>query len=270
MLQFDITQYYSLYEVFERTGKLMFSEDWTGREIWSRPVGDPSSIIREREDLSTKLGITIRRNAEIDALDLSDLAQSTQTEFLNEWHAVYAEIDELKKKLAKLPNLSDAHISDHELFTRRREVEEGLWEAFSSNSMSVVLKNGSGANWSAWSKQPSFKVYYCLSMIKTPSQSEYQFRRSPAFVSKKEFGLWSKRFDGEIHDGEQYSPEHRARLWLEKKVGEHGTKPYAKPIFIDKMISKFGISKRLAERIWPEVVPGSWSTPGPPNPNNKK
>ncbi|OUS04160.1 hypothetical protein A9Q96_14455 [Rhodobacterales bacterium 52_120_T64] len=248
----------------------MFPEDWTGREIWSRPVGDPSSLIREREDLSTKLGIAIRRNAEIDALDLSDLAQSTQTEFQSEWHATYTKINELKGKLAKLPNLSDAHISDHVLFTHRREVEGELWEAFSINSMSVVLKNGNGANWNAWSKQTSFKVYYCLSMIKMPPQSEYQFRRSPAFVSIKEFGLWSKRFGGDIHDGEKYSPEHKARLWLKKKVGEHGTKPYAKPFFIDEMISEFGISKRLAERIWPEVVPDSWSTPGPPNPNNKK
>lgn len=268
MLQFDITQYYSLYEVFERTGKSMFPEDWTGREIWSRPKGDPSSVIKEREELSANLSIAIRRKAEIDALDLSDLAQAVQTEFQNEWGAVYAEIDELKEKLAKLPNLSDTYIADHAHFTRRREVEDELWEAFTVKSMSVVLRNSNVADWRSWSKQPSFKVYYCLSMIKMPSQMEYQFRRSPAFVGKEEFSRWSERFGSALYSDDRYSPTQKARVWLQEQVDKYGGKPYGKPAFIEEMTAQFGISIRESHRIWREIVPDSWSNPGPPKPKS--
>ena len=80
MLQFDITQNYSLYEVFERTGKLMFPEDWTGREIWSRPIENPNPIKLEREELSANLINAVRRKAEIESIDQRELSQSFQNE----------------------------------------------------------------------------------------------------------------------------------------------------------------------------------------------
>ena len=54
-LQFDVTQYVSLIEAFERTGQAMFPEEWCGLEREAAPVGGMAQAAGERKRLQRKL-----------------------------------------------------------------------------------------------------------------------------------------------------------------------------------------------------------------------
>ena len=263
MLQFDVTSYYSLFEVFERTGRLMFRDQWTGQEIWSKPIENPAPVINQRRTLSSKLAKAIRHKADLDDSLQNDLDPDTEDELRKNWSTTYAKIEALKQDIAKLPQTSDAYIADHELFARRQAVEQELWEAFMDNSLRAQLRGNSLLDWRACSRHPSFKVHYCLSMIIPPPEQGHSFRRSPAFVQKKSFAQWSERFGTAIYCDERYAPKQRARAWLQEQVNKYGRKPYGKTRFVHEMISGFDISKREAARIWQDVTPDAWKKSGP-------
>lgn len=263
MLQFDATQYYSLLEVFERTGQLMFRDTWTGREIWSKPVDDPNPVNVERDRLSENLATALALQTQLNSISQEHLNNEAKTKLQTSYASNYTEIVDLNRNLTKLPQISDSYIADYELFSRREAVEQELWEAFIDKSLTAELRNSILADWTSWSRDPSFKVHYCLSMIIVPHNQMIAFRRSPAFVQQKAYHLWAERFGSGVYDDEQYAPKQRARSWLLEQVNKSGSKPYEKSQFIEEMISKFGTPKREANRVWQEVVPESWSKPGP-------
>ncbi|PCJ74357.1 MAG: hypothetical protein COA53_10010 [Rhodobacteraceae bacterium] len=263
MLQFDITQYYSLFEVFERTGQLMFRDLWTGREIWSKPADDPNPVAVERDTLGKTLATALALQTQLNSIPQEHLTHEAKNNFNSDYAINYAEIDGLKRRLTELPQMSDSYIADFELFSRRVSVEQELWKAFTDKSLTAQLRSNVLADWRSWSHYPSFKVHYCLSMIIVPHHQIIAFRRSPAFVDKKAFLQWAERFGSGIYDDEQYAPKQRARSWLLEQVDKSGSKPYGKSRFIEEMVLKFGTPKREANRVWQEVVPQSWSKPGP-------
>lgn len=213
MLRFDLSAYYSLLDVFDRTGRLMFPDDWTGLEAWARDSKNPDAVKKKRARILADLDALQSEKAPYQnrmRLDLSDEETQEASDALGQMNAREAV---LKVELGQLPHVTDTWLADHAAYTRRITVEKELSTAFLRQDLSVNVGTQRIVPWKDWIKRTGFSVSYSLSMIRIP-KGESALRRGPAFVEKTAFNLWSERFSLREKTKGQLTPQAKCEEWL--------------------------------------------------------
>lgn len=213
MLRFDLSAYYSLLDVFDRTGRLMFPDDWTGLEAWTRDSENPDAVKAERARILADLDALQSEKAPYQnrmRLDLSDEEAQEASHALGQLNAREAA---LKAELGQLPHVTDTWLSDHAGYTRRIAVEKELSTAFLRKDLSVIVGTQLVVPWKDWIKRTGFRVFYGLSMISIPP-GESALRRGPAFVERTAFNLWSGRFSLREETKGQLTPQAKCEEFL--------------------------------------------------------
>ena len=261
MLRFDLSAYYSLLDVFDRTGRLMFPADWTGLEAWARDSKNPDAVKKNRARILADLDALQSEKAPYQnrmRLDLSDEEAQEASDALGRLNAREAT---LKVELGQLPHVTDTWISDHAAYTRRIAVEKELSTAFLRQDLSALVGTQLVVPWKDWTKRAGFRVFYGLSMISIPP-GESALRRGPAFVEKTAFKLWSERFETKEAQGD-LTPSAKCRDWLKMQVRTSPQKTLTVKQYTEEAQALFpGLSERAFLRVWAETVPASWREGG--------
>jgi len=262
MLSFDLSTYYSLLDVFDRTGRLMFPKDWTGEEAWARDSENPEPIKERRKQLFAEVTALQREMAPLNDLMGMDLSASEFQETSDSLGPLNDRLKEAKAELAQLPHVSDTWVSDHAAFSRRVSIEKELAQAFISGDLKIVVGAHRVVPWKDWCQRSDFRVYYALSMVRIPRGESAQ-RRGPAFIIRKEFDQWSERFVAETDAPVDLTPEAKCKEWLRAEVRGATGKAKVVAEYQEEAQAMFqGLSERAFLRIWAETVPDNWRKPG--------
>jgi hypothetical protein len=263
VLKFDLNKFYSLLEVFDRTGRLLFPNEWTGEEAWARQVGDPKTSLEEREVLKQQILELKGIEPPIGLL----LGQGFQEEELeqepSDSGAIIASQRNTRAMLARLPRDMGLWKADHAIYSRRKTVESELFDAFDAGEMKVQLGSSLIADWRSWSQYGGFKVYYGLSMLRIPHQAYLNGRRRPGFVRKVEFALWARKFATESSPGLDTETEDVVELWFQREVESANHQRFLKDDMWERAREIFSeLSQRAFNRIWDNNAPKAWKSGG--------
>lgn len=262
MLSFDLSAYYSLLDVFDRTGRLMFPKDWTGEEAWARDSENPEPIKERRKQLFAEITALQREMAPLNDLMGMDLSASEFQETSDSLGPLNNRLREAKAELAQLPHVSDTWVSDHDVFARRVSVEKELARAFMSGDLKIVVGAHRVVPWKDWCQRSDFRVYYALSMVRIP-RGESSQRRGPAFIMRIEFDQWSERFVTEPDTPGDLTPEAKCKEWLRAEVRRAtGKVKIAEEYQAEAQAMFEGLSERAFKRIWAQTVPDDWRKGG--------
>ncbi|WP_226552560.1 hypothetical protein [Celeribacter naphthalenivorans] len=270
MLRFDLSAYYSLLEVFDRTGRLMFPQDWTGEEAWSRDTENPDEIKEQRKELFAKITSLQNAMAPLHALMAMDLSDSEFQETSDNLGALNTRMKEAKIELAQLPQVSDTWVADHASFSRRIAVEKELTGAFKNGELRIIVGTHLVVPWNNWCQCSDFRVSYALSMVRIP-KDESALRRGPAFVQKSVYDVWTQNLPETepLHD--TTNAREVLTAWLKLECEKHPKKPMKRDEYLlvaQKHFKPLTISRALFRLVWSDVVPDDWKSAGAPRKNN--
>ncbi|WP_368344806.1 hypothetical protein [Pelagovum sp. HNIBRBA483] len=264
-MRFDLESHLSLLQAFDFTGRRLFQKKWQGTEVFSRHVDDPQHTKEQRQNILKRLD-----DLETEALPFHRVFRlnSSFEEQENANKALYPirmEIEELERKLSRIPHVSDTWLADHEAYARRCKVEADLKAAFHDEELTLILGGNEVAQWKSWERSRDFRVYFSLSMTIPPREYSGTRRREPAFLKKDEFFEWLERYEpSSEEETANLTPEKRCEIWLNECVKTMKAKERSKDEFRFEAMDKFnGLSRRAFERIWASTVPPSWKASGP-------
>jgi hypothetical protein len=262
-LRFDLSNFHSLFEAFDHTGRRLYGEVWQGDEAFARTTKNPEPTRLRRAAIVGEL-------KEIDR-QIQHHSQFMKEEFGAEEHQkasdtlgqLYQKQAVLGLEIKDLPHLTDFWIKDHEAFERRLVVESELTDGFKSKEMLLYMGPSTIVEWNSWAREKAFKVYFGLSMIRAPYGDFNSRRRGPALVKREEFAEWLKRFKTQPDHDQPLTSAASCERWLTEQITKDGTKRHTKDEYRGMAIGKFpGLSARRFDRIWDATVPASWKAPG--------
>lgn len=263
-MRFDLTRYHSLLQAFDLTGRRVFGDDWRGDEAFARPTDDPEPARRTRDALIDRIKALTLEAQPHEAVMALEVENEVYEDASAKLHVIDREIDRLKRELNALPHLGDAWVIDYQAFERRSRIEAELCDAFAKGDLDLLAGPTELVQWRAWSRLPSFKVYFGLSTVRLPSSHGERTRRRPAFVPKVALALWLERFEAvNTATANALTPEARLQVWLRDKIDRYQPKEFSKRRYRDDALAEIpGLSTRAFERVWGQVVPQSWKSSG--------
>lgn len=262
MLRFDLSAYYSLLDVFDRTGRLMFPIEWSGLEAWARDTESPEPLKRERQALLKEITTLKGDMAPLHDLMRLNLSESEFQETSDNVGRLSARLKTAKVELSQLPQVSDTWVRDHAAFFRRVRVEQELSQALIRNDLRIIVGTHMVVPWKEWCQRSDFRVWYGLSMVRIP-KSESAMRRGPGFVERTAFDLWSERFIMIDKIPGDFTPEAKLAEWLKAEVRANPEKTKTVEEYRKEALKSFsGLSARAFNRVWATTVPDSWRQGG--------
>ncbi len=263
-MRFDLTRYRSLLQAFDLTGRRVFGDVWRGDEAFARPTDDPEPARIKRDALVGRIKALTLEAQPHEAVMALDVENEVYEDASARLHVIEREIDRLKRELNALPYLGDAWMIDYQAFERRCHIEAEMCNAFARGDLDLLAGPTELVQWHAWSRLPSFKVYFGLSTVRLPASHGERTRRRPAFVPKVALALWLERFEAEnATTANALTPEARLKVWLRDKVDRYQPKEFSKSSYRDDALAEIpGLSTRAFDRVWGQVVPQSWKSSG--------
>lgn len=264
-MQFDITDYYSLTEVFERLGHAMFATDWTGAEGWAARVDDPARTQAERRECLAEID-TIE--AQIEPLNRKFRRALSDAEFdvaNAAIHPLKQSLHEAEERLKSIPDVSEWRIRDFDAYTRRKAVEVALRTAFADQALCIRHQFNAMLDWREVSSDPAFRICFRLSLVRLPYRQNGDNRRAPAFIRKDEFHAWLDA-KGLAHVAKtDLTSTQRVQLWMRNQVKSDGTRKFTRDEYFELVKADFpNTSKREFLRIWSAETPEHWRKGGRP------
>lgn len=264
-MQFDITDYYSLTEAFERTGHTMFPAEWTGIEGWAARADDPAQTQAERR---TCLDDIDQIEAKIEPLnrkfrrDLSDEELNAANAAI---HILKRDLKQAEERLKSIPNVSEWRIQDFEAYTRRKAVEVALREAFAAKTLWIRHHAAAMLDWRAVNSDPAFRICFRLSILRLPYSEAGNQRRAPAFIRKDEFHDWLKIKGLANIAKSDLTPTEQVHLWMREQIKRDVTRQFTRDEYFELAKAECpAISERGFRRIWASETPDHWRKGGRP------
>jgi hypothetical protein len=263
-LRFDLSSYFSLLEAFDQTGRRIYGSAWQGDEAFARTTIDPEPTRVKRTSITERLRAIGLETRSIYPFLGTEFGAEENQRVSDQLGLLERERSALNLELKALPHLTDYWIKDHEAFDRRMTIENHLSAGFKERAMTLYMGPNSLVDWNSWSRHRAFKVYFGLSMVRSPHGDYNSRRRGPAFVNRVEFADWLERFELKPDDLDPLTPAGKCEVWLREQVRVDGTKSQTKERYRTEAIAKFtGLSVRSFDRVWDKTVPPSWKQSGP-------
>lgn len=262
MLRFDLSAYYSLLDVFDRTGRLMFPIEWTGLEAWARDTESPETLKEKRQALLKEITTLKKDMSPLHDLMRLNLSESELQETSDDLGRLSARLKDAKVDLAQIPQVTDTWVTDHAAYSRREKVERELSQALIRNDLQIIVGTHMVIPWTEWCQRPDFRVYYGLSMVRIP-KGESTLRRGPGLIDRTAFDLWSERFATDNTASGDLTAEAKLAEWLKAEVRANPQKSKTVEEYRQEALNSFGgLSARAFNRVWAATVPDSWRQGG--------
>ncbi|MCC3306606.1 hypothetical protein [Sneathiella sp. HT1-7] len=188
-LKFDLDNHYFLLQAFDRLGRHLYRNDWTGMEAFASPSDDPDFLKTRHSELDDQLdtiglektalfqkGGRLERGPEKQQIDqrLFELQKQEQ---------------ELFNRKSALPSYRETLIADYEQYQRGQQTREILFSGFADKKIKALFGLDQIIDWKLWRGYESFETSVSLSLATAPP--EYSTRGdAPVFVSKTSFEQW--------------------------------------------------------------------------------
>ena len=258
-LQFDVTQYVSLIEAFERTGQAMFPEEWCGLEREAAPEGGMAQAAGERKRLQRKLSGIDECLATLHARFTADLPDEELQALQNEFHPVQEVRKQVDQALKALPIVQRHQLEDEARYTRRCAVEDALMGAFATKDLLLLRAPSEIVDWNGWTREKGFVVDFRLGVVRAPAMRS-ACRRAPGFVDKYSFESWLSAHYASPNAG--LSPEGEFRRWFGEQVRQNPESPHPKAEFERIAKNGYGLPQMTFKRIWQNSAPAAWKKRG--------
>lgn len=259
-----VDDFYFLLHAFDRLGRYLFGESWTGQEFKSRSLPTPDEVAADRAPLEAHREELDGRLRRIDEALSRAILQADIDRLKGERAALILEQTEVRSRLFAMPSATDGYRLDWEDFSRRQRTEHILLDALQTGRINAQFAEGQIIDWSGLHRDREFKVYLALSQVKAP-RLRSPIRRGAALIRRNAFDEWLKGILP-IHPGAiaSLSPEEQCRAWI-VGLGNSGQKPKPKPELWEEAQGLFpGLSKKAFERLWAQHAPDSWRRKGRP------
>lgn len=262
-MHFDLTNFYSLLQAFDLTGRRVFGSAWNGEEAFARRANDPNATRQERQDILDGIKAQTAQAQQHQVILTLDAGEDLDQSASDSLHGINAELDRLKRRLSGLPHVTDWWVADHEAFARRQRIEDELRAAFAQGDLDLLIAPSEIVQWQSWSRLADFKVYFGLSMVRVPFAHAGRRRRGPAFVSKLALSQWLERFGLPDPAGGELTPQAQLKIWLKEQVRENEPKKYSKASYRNEALAIIPkITARAFDTVWDQTVPKSWRQSG--------
>ena len=264
MLQFDVECFVPLLTAFDRAGRRMFDTSWLGTEAFAHPTNAADDTRPKRAAIVAELkslAVEAAPYQELMSLPLSAWEHQAASDALAN---IQRRQTAFREALTAMPETSEAWLGDQAAFKRREAVEAEFREAFASGTLHLVAPNGTLVDWKGWPRQPDFRLYFGLSLVRVPRSLLNLNRRLPVFIDREELNQWLSRF-GEFAGGAAKLTSKALCLeYLAKMVRTYKPKERQKAFFQAEAIQTMpGLSVREFNHCWAATVPETWKASGP-------
>lgn len=188
-LKFDLDKYHLLLQAFDRLGRHLYRNEWTGMEAFAAPSDDPDTLKEKHKELDDQL----------DAIGL-EMAGHRQRGGRLESGPEKEKIDQRLFKLQRqeqvllnrksaLPSYRETMVANYDQYQRGQRVREILFAGFADKRIKAQFGLNLIIDWKIWRDFESFEVSIPLSLAAAPP--EYSSHgRAAVFVSKGTFEQW--------------------------------------------------------------------------------
>lgn len=260
--------YYFLMHAFDRLGRRMYPDDWTGNEIGCSDLKNPKEIEGERAPLEEQLAALDERYIELEAMIKKTVEAKIIEECKEEQKAVSIKRSKLHTALWETGTADESYRNRYAAIPRRDTVRNELLNALRSRMIEATVNGGTNIELDHLENQPGFSLDLEWSMARLPSR-DFGGRRRHASVllNRKLFNEWLDQ-----HHPEKAAPHSReeniqkCKRWFREQKSVNNR--LRKQPFIDQATTDYRISEYAAEQIWAELA-GDWKNPGRPK-NTKK
>lgn len=252
---FSDDSHYYLLQAFDRLGRHLFGEEWTGQEFQARPTRKPEAVAAEAAPIEARL-------AEIQKAQNALTEAKRRTTNADEVARLADELERLemerREDLASLQQIAQTIESAHRdwpAFSRHSRTYDTLFSALRSERLQAEAVDGMQIEWPVWEQEPGFVCYLNLSLVHV-ARYRSSARRMSVIIRKEAFETWRKTVDP-INEKAlaEIPPEQRCRAWLPGFMAAQ-TLPVPKPDVRAEAQQLFpGLSTRAFDRVWSDTAP---------------
>lgn len=264
-MRFDLSQYYSLLEAFDQTGRRMYGDAWAGLEPFATSTENPEPIKEQRRSIFNEISDLESQKVRHQSMMRADVDSDLLQVASDKLAAIEEQMRPLRERLVLLPIMEDGAFEDFASYERQKSVKEELVDAFKRKELFLQIGPNQVVDWTAWSRYESFRIYFNLSIVRVPDSYLGRSRRLPAFVERTVLEKWLMRFGKPNAVEKVLTLSAQAEILLRQIVERDVTKRKPKPEYQIEIQSELpGLSKRDFDHVWKAVAPNSWRDGGRP------
>jgi hypothetical protein len=260
-LKFDLNNYYLLLQAYDRLGRHLYRNEWTGREAFSSPSDDPDILKAKHKELDDQLdaiglektglfqrGGRLETGLEKEQIDqrLFKLQKDEQT---------------LLNRKSALPSYQETMVADYDHYLRGQRVREILFAGFADKKIKAQFGLSLIIDWKIWRDFESFEISIPLSLAAAPP--EYSSHgKAAVLVTKEPFIQWLKTLQPLVEsEAETLSVKEQAIRFM-VKLGE--THPLIKKDDCWKTVKTQvpDITRNMFNDVWKDHAPTHWKKQG--------
>lgn len=250
---------YHLVQAYDRLGLYLYSNEWTGDEIFAYcpvPIEEASqkravidAQLKGIEDRQHLIEEGIRR--EVQKHIIEDLKR--QRASLNQRRA------ELHEALWNMPEVNESFRNDFAKVLRREHVKDHLLGALRGGKLIATFGGAMVFEPARLTEGEDYKLYFDQSFIILAKKHGHH-RRASVFIDRDVFETWLKSIDPVNLPDDHLKVRERRFVDFFKAEIPKGRK--SKEHFLNIAKIQFDIGKRAFERLWEEHAPPEWKRKG--------
>jgi hypothetical protein len=260
---------FTLSDTIEHIGRRLFAHEWTGFEYRHDAQLSRAELTAKRSPLEARkksfedelVTLQTELNRSVKAKEIEDIKRR-----ILDAQSRHGKLNDELNHAIPVPN--DKQLVAFKAHERRKHAEGTLLNAIREGKLIVHDGHGRELNPSVWTN-PHCRHSIELSIV-INSKASSEPRRQAARIDQGLVKDWLQTLDPIVKILGMEPADDRLRNYLKQRVGAargscHETKAFYRK---EASHSISGMSKRLFERIWAEVVPKEWQQPGAPKKNN--
>jgi hypothetical protein len=212
-LQFIREHYITLNEGFDRVGRTMFPEEWTGLEALAWPETEPQNLWDEKQELQENFDFHSQRARDIRLVSTNEMERGEYAEHQDHLKKLETERLDAREKLDQFGRTYDFRSSDAVLFDRRKKVENRLCNLIREKELDVRMNHGFGVQIEQFFNSDKFHISFAYSYIITPGRHGRR-RRVPAYFVKSDFERWILPLELTLHQYDMSPIEEKLLIWF--------------------------------------------------------
>ncbi|WP_373085290.1 hypothetical protein [Sneathiella sp.] len=138
-LKFDLDSHYFLLQAFDRLGRHLYRNDWTGMEAFAAPSDDPAILKTRHKELNDQLDTIGLEKAGL-LLKGGRLEKGPEKEKINlRLFELQKQEQELLNRKSALPSYRETLIADYEQYQRGQQTREILFRGFADKKIEALF-----------------------------------------------------------------------------------------------------------------------------------
>lgn len=262
-LKFDLDDYYFLLQAFDRLGRHLYRDDWTGMEAFSSPSDDPDILKNQHEDLDDQLDtIGLEKTALFQKG--GRLEAGPEKEQINQrLFELQRQEQELLNRKSALPSDRETLIADYEQYQRGQQARETLYAGFADKKIKALFGLDQFIEWKLWRSYESFEASVSLSLATAPPQ--YSTRGdAPVFVSKTSFDQWLITLQPFVESVPEILTTREQAIRLMVKLAETHDRIKKEDCRRAMNAEIPDLTQNMFNEVWKDHAPVHWKKPGRP------